>query len=91
MNFKPLGNRVLVERETKKEEKHSSGIIIPDTAKEESFTGKVVEVGNGEKVKESQIKKGDEVLFESFGFTEVKLGSKDYIVLDIDRVIGIYK
>ena len=35
MNFKPLGERVLVER-TEVENKTASGIIIPDNAKKTS-------------------------------------------------------
>ena len=48
INFKPLADRVLVEPSAA-EEKTSSGIIIPDTAKEKPQKGKIVAVGNGTK------------------------------------------
>ena len=48
MNFKPLGERVLVER-TEVENKTASGIIIPDNAKEKPQTAKVVAVGSKER------------------------------------------
>jgi chaperonin GroES len=48
MKFRPLYDRVLVER-LETEAKTSGGIIIPDTAKEKPMEGLVVEVGAGVK------------------------------------------
>ncbi|MDR2667244.1 MAG: co-chaperone GroES, partial [Holosporales bacterium] len=48
MRFKPLYDRVLVER-TETESKTSGGIIIPDTAKEKPMEGVVIAVGVGAK------------------------------------------
>ena len=56
MNFKPLGERVLVER-TEVENKTASGIIIPDNAKEKPQTAKVIAVGS----KIEDVKVGDTV------------------------------
>ena len=46
INFKPNEDRVLVQP-APAEEKTSSGIIIPDTAKEKPQKGKVIAVGDG--------------------------------------------
>ena len=46
MNIKPLADRVLVEPAAA-ETKTSSGIIIPDSAKEKPQKGTVVAVGSG--------------------------------------------
>ena len=46
MKFRPLHDRVLVQRE-ESEEKTAGGIIIPDTAKEKPMQGKVISVGSG--------------------------------------------
>ena len=46
MNFRPLHDRVVVER-LESEEKTAGGIIIPDTAKEKPMQGKIVSVGAG--------------------------------------------
>ena len=46
MAFRPLGDRVLVER-VEEEEKTKGGIIIPDTAKEKPQEGKVNSTGPG--------------------------------------------
>ena len=46
MNFRPLHDRVVVQR-IDAEEKTKGGIIIPDTAKEKPQEGKIVAVGPG--------------------------------------------
>ena len=48
VKFKPLADRVLVEP-APAEQKTTSGIIIPDTAKEKPLKGTVVAVGPGKK------------------------------------------
>jgi len=62
MGFRPLHDRVLVER-LDEEEKTAGGIIIPDTAKEKPSQGKVISVGPGArgddgKVQTLDVKKG---------------------------------
>ena len=46
MKFRPLHDRVVVER-IEAEEKSVGGIIIPDTAKEKPQQGEVIAVGPG--------------------------------------------
>lgn len=84
MNFKPLGERVLVER---REEytKTASGIIIPDNAKEKPLEGVVQAIGN--EVKE--VKVGDKVVFGKYSGTEVKIDGKEYLILKLEDVLGI--
>ena len=93
MNFKPLQDRILIER-IEQEERTKKGIIIPDTAKEKPMEGVVVEIGIGlrneeGKLKKMEVKKGDRVLFSKWGGTEVKLDNKDYLVLKESDIIGI--
>ena len=66
MAIKPLADRVL-EKPSEAEEKQSSGIIIPDTAKEKPQEGEIVAVGPGKiddagKRVAMEVKKGDKVL-----------------------------
>ena len=84
MNFRPLGERVLVKR-TEVENKTASGIYIPDNAKEKPQTAKVVAVGS----KIEDVNLGDIVVFEQYRGTEIKLDGKDYLVLNIENVIGV--
>ena len=84
MNFKPLGERVLVKR-TEVENKTASGIYIPDNAKEKPQTAEVVAVGN----KVEDVKVGDTIVFEQYRGTEFKLDGQEYLILNIENVIGV--
>jgi len=84
MNFKPLGERVLVER-TEVENKTASGIIIPDNAKEKPQTAKVVAIGD----KVEDVRVGDTIMFEQYRGAELKLEGEEYLILNIENVIGI--
>lgn len=89
LNIKPLGDRVLVEPALA-EEMTSSGIIIPDTAKEKPHKGKVVAVGNGKKDEPLTVGVGDEVLYGKYAGTELTLEGKEYLIMresDIYAVI----
>lgn len=92
VNFKPLGDRVLVkpiERETMK-----GGIIIPDTAKEKPMEGEVLAAGPGKMADKGErvamdVKKGDRVLYGKYSGTEVKLDGETYLIIHQDEILGI--
>ena len=84
MNFTPLGKRVLVKR-VEETNTTSSGIIIPDNAKEKPSRATVVAVSS----EVTEVKDGDEVLFGKYSGNEVALDGETYIVLDTDDVFGI--
>lgn len=89
MNFVPLGQRVLVER-VEEEQKTSSGIIIPDNAKEKPLGGEIKAISK-EVEEEGNIKAGDKVLFAKYSGTEIKLDGKEYLVMNTDDILGILK
>ncbi len=84
MSFKPLGKRVLVQR-TEIEEKTASGIILVDSAKEKPNTAIVKAVGP----EVTELKEGDTIVFEQFRGTELSLQGEDYLVLEIENIIGV--
>jgi len=84
MAFKPLGKRVLVQR-TEVEEKTASGIILVDSAKEKPNTAVVKAVGS----EVTELKEGDTVVFEQFRGTELSLQGEDYLVLELENIIGV--
>jgi chaperonin GroES len=93
MAFRPLHDRVVVER-VDAEEKTASGIIIPDTAKEKPQQGKVVAVGPGGrddsgKLNALDVKVGDRVLFGKWSGTEVKLDGKDLLIMKESDIMGV--
>ncbi|MDY3810162.1 co-chaperone GroES [Desulfovibrio sp. PG-178-WT-4] len=93
MKLKPLNDRVLVKR-LESEEKTAGGLYIPDTAKEKPSKGEVVAVGPG-KIAENgsrvamAVKKGDEVLFNKYAGTEIKLDGVDHLVMREEDILAI--
>jgi len=88
VNIKPLSDRVLVEPMAA-ETQTTSGIIIPDTAKEKPQKGTVVAVGNGKKDHTMTVKVGDVVLYGKYSGTELKLDAKDYLIMREDDILAI--
>ena len=93
MNVKPLADRILVRRLEEPETKRG-GIIIPDTAKEKPTEGVIRALGtgktddNGKKIP-FEVKVGDRVLVSKYGGTEIKLGGKEYKILNSDDVLAV--
>lgn len=95
VKVRPLGEKVLVRR-LEAEEKTAGGIVLPDTAKEKPRRGTVEAVGEGKLSDKGertplQVKKGDEVLFTSYGGTEIKVGGTDYLILDESDILAIFE
>ena len=93
MNFKPLGLRVLVEREVESTTT-TSGIIIPDSATEKPSMGKITAVGNGKLNDKGvamplDVKVGDSVLFGKFSGTEIKLDGEELLVMREDDIMAV--
>ena len=86
-NFVPLGERVVVKPLDQEEVKTSSGIILPDTAKEKPQEGKVVAVGPGKATEDGkgrlpmEIAAGDRVIYSKFAGTEYKEGEEEFLIL----------
>ncbi len=87
INFKPNEDRVLVQP-APAEEKTSSGIIIPDTAKEKPQRGKVVAIGDGLPDKPVTVKAGDNVLYGKYAGTEITIDGKDYLIMRNSDIFG---
>ncbi len=90
MKLVPLEDRVVV-KVIEQEEKTSSGIVLPDTAKEKPSKGSVVAVGpgkydeNGDSCIPMPVKRGDMVVFAKYAGTEIKLDGEEYLVLRASR------
>lgn len=67
--------------------KTASGIYLPDSAAEKPKVAKVVSVGNEVK----NIKAGDRVIYKSYSTTEVKLDSKEYILVKEEDILATVK
>ena len=93
MNFRPLHDRVVVQR-IDAESKTKGGIIIPDTAKEKPQEGKIVAVGPGGRDEaghliKPDVKVGDRVLFGKWSGTEVKIDGTDVLIMKESDIMGV--
>ncbi|WP_217913440.1 co-chaperone GroES [Miltoncostaea marina] len=91
MNLKPLGDRVIV-KAVEQDEVTSSGIVLPDTAKEKPQRGEVLAVGEGRWADGERIaldvKEGDIVVYSKYGGTEVKLEGEDVLILSEHDILA---
>ena len=93
MNFRPLGDRVVVRR-VKEDQKTPGGIIIPDTAQEKPQEGEVISVGPGARDEDGkriapEVKAGDRVLFGKWSGTEVKIAGEELLIMKESDIMGI--
>ena len=92
MKLKPLGDRLIV-RAVEEEETTTSGIVLPDTAKEKPQKGEVLAVGDGNRDEKGEripldVSTGDTVLYSKYGGTEVKVDGEDLLVLRESDVLA---
>jgi chaperonin GroES len=93
MNLKPLSDRLVI-LPSEQDEQTTSGIFLPETAKEKPQQGKVVAAGpgaradSGERV-ELDVKVDDTVLYAKYAGTSIKLGGQEYLILKESDVLAI--
>lgn len=91
-SIKPIGDRVVVQPEAA-EEKTSSGLFIPDTAKEKPQRGKVLFVGPGSvqdgKHVDMTVKAGDSVLYGKYSGTEITLDGEEVLIMRENDILGV--
>ena len=97
--IKPLGDRVVVRPLTEEElgTATASGIIIPESAKEEKpEQGVVLAIGpgkwdeDGEKRLPLDVKEGDRIVFTKYGYDEVKIKDKKYFIVYESGILGVF-
>lgn len=85
-----IGDQVLVKPDMI-EEKTTSGIYIPDTAKERPSRGEVISVGPGVKDVEMVVNVGDKVLFTKYGNSEITLNGQKHLIMKQNDILAIVK
>ena len=93
MKIKPLHDRVIV-RVQDSETRTTSGIVIPDNAKEKPMEGEVIAVGGGKtlddgKLRAPDVRVGDRILFSKYSGSEVKLDGIEHLILREDDILGV--
>ena len=97
MNLQPIGDRIIVRRESS-DEKSAGGILIPDAAKKKPQRGEILAVGPGKMSKKDgsraamQLKVGDKVLFTSWAgdeFKDAKQKDGEVLVMHEEDVLAV--
>jgi len=88
----PLGDRVVV-KPVVREEVTSSGLVIPDTAKEKPQEGEVLAVGPGRMTEDGKritldVKEGDRVIYAKYAGTEYKDGDEELLILRENDILA---
>jgi len=86
MNFTPLFDRVLIQREDEMETIGDEGIIVvPETAREKPMQGTVISIG----FEVENVQPGDTILARKFAGFDIKLGDIDYLIIVEKDILGV--
>ena len=93
VNIKPLEDRLVV-KPLDAEQTTTSGLVIPDTAKEKPQEGEVLAIGPGRIDDKGNrvpvdVAVGDKVIYSKYGGTEVKYAGEEYLILSARDVLAI--
>jgi len=89
----PLGDRVFIKLMAK-DDKSAGGVLLPESAVEQSTIGSVVSLGSGRKGPDgkavpTEVSVGDNILFGKYAGAEINLGGVGHMILKEDDCIGI--
>ena len=92
-NFRPLYDRVLVKR-VEADTMTSSGLFLPESAKEKPQQAIVIAVGTGRVSKSNEVRpltvsEGDRILFGKYAGDEIKLDGAEHIILREEDILAI--
>ncbi len=93
MNLKPLGDRLVIEP-IEQDDQTTSGIFLPETAKEKPQQGKVIAAGpgarsdNGDRIA-MEVNVDDTVLYAKYAGTSIKLDGSDVLILKESDVLAV--
>ena len=92
-SIRPLGDKVLVKR-MDVAEKTEGGIIIPESSTEKPLEGTVIAVGKGRVDEKGKtipltLKKGDKILFNKYGVSEISVENEELLILEEADVLAV--
>jgi len=93
MNLKPLGDRLVI-KPVEQEDVTSTGIFLPETAKEKPQQGKVIAAGPGTRKDSGErvaldVQVDDTVLYAKYAGTSIKLDGQEYLILKESDILAI--
>ncbi len=84
--IKPIWNRIVIKPKSE-EETTSFWLVMSNANKEKPMQGTVVDIS--ETAKNCPVKKWDTILYKKYVANEFKIKNEEYIILDIEDVLGI--
>jgi len=93
MSLQPLEDRLVV-RPSEAEETTTSGLVIPDTAKEKPQQGEVLAVGPGKRSEQTgelipvDVAVGDVIVYSKYGGTDIVVDGEDLLILTARDVLA---
>ena len=91
-NVVPMTDHIVL-TPVEQEEISTSGLVIPDSAKEKPQHGHVIAVGPGKRNEKGELDTmdlaaGDRVLYQKYTGQEVSVGTEDYIIIRFQDVLA---
>lgn len=84
--IQPFGDRVLI-KIVEQPQQTPGGLYLPDTSREGPGEGVIVAIGEGSPLQE-KLSVGDQILYQKFSGTEVKLADASYVLLGESDILG---
>ena len=93
MNLQPLEDRIVLKAHDAEAET-TSGLVIPDTAKQNPQRGDVLAVGAGRRndtgsLIPTEVKTGDVIVYSEYGGTEITIDGDDLLILPARDILAI--
>ncbi len=90
---RPLEDRIVV-KPLDAETKTTSGIFLPESAKEKPMQGKVISVGPGKLLDNGSrlvptVKKGDTVVYGKYSGTEIEIKNVPHLIIRESELLGV--
>ena len=90
--IRPLHDNVVIRR-VEKETKTAGGLILSTSAAEQPAQGEIIAVGNGKitdnGVRALDVKVGDNVLFDAYASTKVKIKGEELLVMKESDILAV--
>lgn len=91
MKIKPIGERIVV-KHVEAETTTESGLVLPDSAKEDPIYAEVIEISeeilNDDETKDL-LKTGDYVIYSNYSGTDVEVDEVKYTIVELEDVQAI--
>ncbi len=93
INIKPLGDNVLI-KPLEAEQKTSSGIVLPDSAREKPQIGLVMATGPGSinpegKLIPINVSVKQKVIYKKWGGDEIKVQNEEWIIVKQGDILAV--